>query len=69
MTKLYCDRCGKEIKDVKAGLIRHHTYYGKLIFDSLRAPADDWTSWHEICVDCEMSFMRWYNHPEVDDEN
>ena len=23
-------------------------------------------SWREICVDCEDSFVRWYNHPEKD---
>ena len=66
MNKLFCDRCGKEIIDVKRGLIRHKVHYGSVIFDSIRIQMDEFATWHEICVDCENSFVRWYNHPEKD---
>lgn len=66
MHKLYCDRCGKEIKDAKIGLLHHQTHYGKVLFDSIRVPKDEWIDWHELCVECENSFMAWYNHPEKD---
>ena len=66
--KLYCDRCGKEIQDPKLGLLRHKVHYGGVAFDSLRFPKDEWATWHEICMDCEDSFVKWYNHPEKDDD-
>ena len=67
MQKLYCDRCGKEIKE-KVGLLRHKVHYGKVKLDPISLPSDEWVTWHEICPDCEDSFVRWYNHPEVKDE-
>lgn len=67
MIKRYCGRCGKEIKDPKIGLLRCHTYRYKVMLELIQASVDDWTTGAELCVDCEGSFIRWYNHPEMDD--
>lgn len=63
MNKIFCDRCGKEIKS-HAAWLRHRVHYAetKLI---LCGRADDF--WHDLCPNCEDSFTRWYNHPERDD--
>lgn len=66
MKKLFCDRCGKEIKDVKRGMIHHKVHYGSVLFDSISIQNDVFATHHEICIDCENSFVRWYNHPEKD---
>ena len=65
MNKTYCDRCGKEIKETPKSVLRHRVYYGETLLSSIRERDD---IWHDICVDCEDSFVTWFNHPEKDGE-
>ena len=63
MQKIYCDRCGKEIAKKPVTLLRHRVHYGETrIVDS--KSLDDYR--HDLCLDCENSFVLWYNHPEKD---
>lgn len=62
MYKYYCDRCGKTI-ETPGTLLRHKVIYGKTKLTSDRE-ADD--LWHDICKNCEDSFVVWFNHPEKD---
>lgn len=61
MTKIYCDRCGKEITEPKKGVIHHRVHYGKVWLESFRFVNDEDTSIHTICKTCEEYFVKWIN--------
>ena len=66
MTKSYCDRCGKEIEKHKYGFLKHITIYSKI-----KLYPSNWQKYTEederdICPDCEISYFKWFNHPEED---
>ena len=63
MKKIFCDRCGKEIKDRQTlAWLRNRTIYATLLKDSNRCKEFE----HDICSDCEDKFIYWFNHPEED---
>lgn len=73
MTKTFCDRCGKEIKeDDCIGLrawITHKCCYAKLRMNmrsgcgNLAFDTDD----KYICPECEDSYIHWFMNPETED--
>lgn len=69
MTKTFCDRCGKEIKeDNHCGIyawITHRCYYARLSMIG----SGRWETTHElddkyICPECEDSYIHWFMNPE-----
>lgn len=66
MTKTFCDRCGKEIKEEDhRGIyawITHKCCYAKLritTYDTLFQTDDKY-----ICPECEDSYIHWFMNPE-----
>jgi hypothetical protein len=67
MTKMFCDRCGKEITK-EYGWITHKTLYASIKF----VPGKKHTEWSkqvefEICPECEDSYIHWFMNPETKD--
>ena len=60
MTKMFCDRCGKEIVKRKYAWIWHKSIYTILNITS-NSVSDERVRDKDIyiCPDCEQSFMRW----------
>lgn len=64
MTKTFCDRCGKEIRDGKRAWLQNtHMYMiARLI---CRDPRSDWVEENRyLCTDCEDSYIHWFMNPE-----
>ena len=66
MTKMFCDRCGKEITK-EHGWIKHKTLYA-----SIRLFSGRHAEWSEqeglyICPECEDSYIHWFMNPEGED--
>lgn len=69
MTKTFCDRCGKEIKE-EYGWIKHRTLYASI--ELIPVPGKKHTEWSEradlyICPECEDSYIHWFMNPETKD--
>lgn len=69
MTKTFCDRCGKEIKEKDHlgvyAWITHKCCYAKLrmtTYDNLFVSDDKY-----ICPECENSYISWFMNPEKDE--
>ena len=67
MTKMFCDRCGKEITK-EYGWITHRTLCASIKL----VPGRRHEEWCEradqyICPECEDSFIRWFMNPEKED--
>jgi len=61
MTKIFCDRCGKEITEPKKGMLSHRVYYGSVWMESFRYVNDEDLAIHTICETCEDDFIKWFN--------
>lgn len=68
MVKYFCDRCGKEIELGKYMWFRHKTVYADIRWIPAQYQADPTSVDHRICPDCENSFIKWFNHPEADND-
>lgn len=64
MTRIYCDRCGKEIQGSKYGWILHRIRYAEQrLIPSCRR--DGWKDTDKyICPDCEEQYIHWFMNPE-----
>ena len=65
MTKVFCDRCGKEIKK-EYGWISRKIYYTNIRL----CPGKEHAEWSKkedsyICPECENSYIRWFMNPKT----
>lgn len=67
MTKIFCDRCGKEITE-DYGWIIH-----RMLFACIRLlPGKKHYEWSKrkdlyICPECEDSYIRWFMNPKTEE--
>ena len=66
MTKMFCDRCGKEIKE-EYGWITNRMLYASIRF----LPGKKHTEWSDrgdlyICPKCEDSYISWLMTSEAE---
>lgn len=74
MTKTFCDRCGKEIKeDNHRGVyawITHRCYYARLrMIGSGRCELTYESDDKYICPECEDSYIHWFMNPAPPEES
>ena len=68
MTKMFCDRCGKEIITKEHGWITHKTLYASIRFFTAKKHGE-WSDREDlyICPECEDSYIHWFMNPETKD--
>lgn len=67
MTKTFCDRCGKEIKQEYGWITRKRLYANIRLI-----PGKEHTEWSYLgdlylCPECEDSYIQWLMNPETKD--
>ena len=63
--KIYCDRCGAEIKDKNrvSLLIRRKFYIIHELIPMYKR--DDWKREDSyLCLNCENEYIKWFNQPK-----
>ena len=61
MTKVFCDRCGKEIEKSSGSQIQ--------VMAPLQSSLDWRTHPYDLCQICDHDFWKWLNRKEVDKED
>lgn len=58
MTKIFCDRCGKEI-DRNIHILSNKEFYRRIL--TFRDETDGYYSTdHEICEECQTALYKWW---------
>lgn len=63
-SKVFCDRCGKEITyNSNYGYIHHREYHILKIFN-IKIQENDLSRDTDLCPECSNSFIHWFSNVE-----